>query len=125
MLRLALGRSAHTGKGSVEANQYQAQAMRTANAVLTDHDLLVNASLGLAGEVGEVCDLIKKHLMQGHALDHAKLTQELGDVLWYVALACDTLGLQMGEVMTANLAKLSRRYPEGFSVERSLQRVTE
>ena len=109
----------------MEANQYQAQAMRTANAVLTDHDLLVNASLGLAGEVGEVCDLIKKHLMQGHALDHAQLTQELGDVLWYVALACDTLGLQMGEVMTANLAKLSRRYPEGFSVERSLQRVTE
>jgi NTP pyrophosphatase (non-canonical NTP hydrolase) len=43
-------------------------------------------------------------------------------VLWYAALACDALGLSMGEVMAENIDKLRRRYPDGFSSERSLRR---
>lgn len=50
---------------------------------------------------------------------------ELGDALWYVALACDAPGLRLGDVMHENIEKLRRRYPDGFSSARSLQREAE
>lgn len=79
-------------------------------------------ALGLAGESGEVADLIKKHLGHGHSLDKGKLTKELGDVLWYIAVLSSEVGMSLEEVAEANLAKLRARYPEGFSTERSLNR---
>jgi hypothetical protein len=41
-------------------------------------------TLGLVGEAGEVCDLLKKHFGHGHPLDRQKLIAELGDVAWYL-----------------------------------------
>lgn len=95
--------------------------MRTA-APLDEQQRLLNAALGLCGEAGEFADTVKKAAFHGHTLDRAALHKELGDVLWYAALACDALGVQLGDVMTANIAKLQARYPEGFSSERSQQR---
>ena len=84
----------------MDANTYQELALRTA-AALEPRQRLLNAA---------------------HELDTAELQKELGDVLWYAALACNALGVQMGDVMEANIAKLRRRYPEGFSAERSRNR---
>ncbi len=106
----------------MEADEYQRQALRTLAGGLTPRERLTNAALGLSGEAGEFADTVKKHLFHGHPLEHDELIKELGDVLWYVALACDTLELPMSAVMEANIAKLRRRYPEGFSSERSRQR---
>ena len=75
--------------------------------------------LGLAGESGEVADAVKKHLYQGHTLDLPDMKEELGDVLWYVALACKCGGFSMSDLMRGNIEKLQRRYPDGFSAERS------
>lgn len=83
---------------------------------------LVNAALGLAGESGEFADLVKKFRYHGHTPDFDKLEKELGDILWYVAEACDALGLEMGMVARHNIMKLAERYPEGFSTERSVNR---
>lgn len=104
----------------MNANEYQLLAMRTAN----DGDL-VNAALGLAGESGEVADLIKKVEFQGHILDEDKLVEELGDVLWYVALAAETLGVPLEDIMRRNIDKLWSRYPAGFDPERSQHREEE
>jgi NTP pyrophosphatase (non-canonical NTP hydrolase) len=71
--------------------------------------------LGLAGESGEVADLLKKWLGHGHQRDLAKLTSELGDVLWYVAAIATACGLTMDEVAIYNEAKLKNRYPAGFT----------
>lgn len=109
----------------MDADEYQHLALRTEARDRARNERLLNAALGLAGESGEVCDLLKKHLMQGHALDETKLAEELGDLLWYVALACDTLELPLGVVMERNVAKLRRRYPDGFSSERSVNRKAE
>ena len=50
------------------------------------------------------------------------MIEELGDVLWYCAeLACG-LGVTLEEVAMKNIGKLRRRYPEGFSAERSINR---
>jgi NTP pyrophosphatase (non-canonical NTP hydrolase) len=78
--------------------------------------------MGLNGEAGECIDLLKKHLFQGHKLDKDKLTEELGDVLWYCAeLACG-LSVTLEEVAQRNIEKLKKRYPEGFDAERSINR---
>lgn len=106
----------------MNANEYQQLAMRTEAPDRTQRERLLNAALGLGGEAGEVADTLKKWAFHAHPLDEAGLRKELGDVLWYVALACDALGLQLGDVMAENVEKLRRRYPEGFSSERSLNR---
>ncbi len=85
-------------------------------------DRVVNAALGLSGESGEVCDLLKKHFGHGHELNEEKLAEELGDLLWYVAEMASAFGLSLGEIAAGNIAKLRKRYPEGFSQEASRNR---
>lgn len=101
--------------------EYQEKALRTANK-LTRSELILNGVMGLNGEAGECIDLVKKHLFQGHNLDERKLKDELSDVLWYVAIICEGLGITMDEVMQHNVEKLLRRYPNGFEAEKSINR---
>jgi NTP pyrophosphatase (non-canonical NTP hydrolase) len=106
----------------MDANEYQTLAMRTETPGRERRTRLINAALGLCGEAGEFADALKKAEFHGHTLDEAELQKELGDVLWYAALACDALGVSMGEVMAQNIEKLRARYPHGFSHERSKNR---
>lgn len=101
---------------------YQAYATKTQNKTLNYSTQIATLGLGIAGEAGEVADLIKKHLGHGHDLDWPKLREELGDVLWYVACLADRLGLSLSEVADANVEKLKRRYPDGFDSARSIHR---
>jgi len=71
-------------------------------------------ALGLGGETGEVLDIIKKVMGHSQALNVDKIGEELGDVLWYVAMLCTHLNLDMGEVAHNNLRKLQKRHPAGF-----------
>ncbi len=100
---------------------YQQEAMRTNNQTLKDH-MLINAALGLAGESGEVVDIIKKHEFQGHKLDELQVKLELGDVLWYVALMAEALETTIDELMDLNINKLRNRYSKGFSKKESRDR---
>ena len=101
--------------------EYQALAQRTSNAGKRS-DKLENACLGLAGECGEVCDIVKKALFQGHALDRAGLIEEAGDVLWYLAELAAGLGVSLEDMAVQNVMKLRRRYPNGFDAGRSRNR---
>lgn len=101
---------------------YQQQAGRTDPHAPGTRDALGNGALGLVGEAGEVAELVKKHLFHGHPIDKAAVTKELGDVLWYVARLAAALGISLGDVAVRNLDKLQRRYPNGFSHERSRNR---
>jgi NTP pyrophosphatase (non-canonical NTP hydrolase) len=87
--------------------------------------MIVWNAVGIAGEAGEVVDNIKKGIFHQHGLDENKVKEELGDLLWYVAGLCTQLGLDLDEVMVANIEKLQKRYPGGFSVEDSKNRHTE
>jgi NTP pyrophosphatase (non-canonical NTP hydrolase) len=80
-------------------------------------------ALGLCGESGEFADHIKKGLHHGHKIDRDYLTKELGDVLWYVAVAADKLGIALEAVANQNIEKLEKRYPDGFDEEKSRNRV--
>ena len=103
-------------------NEYQKLAMRTASDQ-TKEDLVTNGILGLNGESGELADLLKKHWFQGHKLDYDKLVDELGDVLWYCAILASGLEIGLEDAMEHNVDKLKKRYPDGFEVERSVNRV--
>lgn len=104
-------------------NEYQGRALAFASK---DGKTLACAALGLCGESGEFADMVKKWLYQGHGFDDAKAIEELGDVLWYVALACSLMGTTMNRVMAANLAKLQRRFPSGhFEAANSINRDAE
>lgn len=106
-------------------NEYQHQAMRTANKDLPADEKLLNAVMGMCGEAGEAIDLLKKHRAQGAALDIDRLAKEVGDCLWYIAEFAEASGISLAEIAQRNIAKLKARYPEGFSEERSNNRAEE
>ncbi len=103
-------------------NEYQKLAMTTLNPDLDKKDVLINGVMGLCGESGEVIDIVKKHLAQGHELDKEKIIKELGDVAWYMAEIATVLDVELEDVLTQNIEKLRKRYPEGFSTKKSIHR---
>lgn len=107
----------------MDINEYQNLAMRTLNRELSEREMLTNAVMGLCGESGEACDIVKKHLFHGHELDREALIKELGDVAWYLAEASESLGISLDEIFEKNIEKLKKRYPEGFSFEKSKNRT--
>jgi NTP pyrophosphatase (non-canonical NTP hydrolase) len=105
-------------------DEYQRLAARTMTSErgAMNRNGVCGDALGLAGEAGEVTDLLKKHLFHGHELDRAKLAAELGDVLWYVSALATHLGVDLSDVAAGNIAKLQARYPQGFNEADSIAR---
>ena len=85
---------------------------------------VLNGVLGLTGESGEFADIIKKWIFHQKELDIDHAKKELGDVMWYVAMICESFDWSLDEVMGMNIDKLIARYPigEGFTVERANHR---
>ena len=73
--------------------------------------------LGITGESGEVVEKWKKIVAYKSGVisaeDKAELSKELGDVLWYIALFADSLGLSLDDIAQQNLAKLADRQKRG------------
>lgn len=100
---------------------YAAEVQRTAG----DKNSLVMGALGLAGEAGEVVELVKKASYHDHDVQPFQYVHELGDVLWYVQYMCNQLGYTLKTLAQANTRKLRARYPEGFDPEKSRNRSEE
>lgn len=107
----------------MQANDYQKEAMKLLNPKLDNKDVLINGVMGLCGESGEVIDIVKKWLAQGHQLDKERMKSELGDVAWYLAETATALDVPLEQIFQANLDKLHKRYPQGFSTEDSANRA--
>src|SRR5882672_5319938 len=98
-------------------DDYQKQALTTAIVnpdPLMDKTILV---MGVAGEAGEVLEKWKKIVAykDGVITEEAKaeLGKELADVVWYIAVMAERLGLSFDELMEQNLAKLASRKNRG------------
>ncbi|NFD56103.1 nucleotide pyrophosphohydrolase [Clostridium botulinum] len=103
--------------------EYQEKALRTKGNYTDNIDQLINGVMGLNGESGEVIDIVKKYLYQGHSLNIDKLINELGDVQWYINLIADAINVDLEDVAKYNIYKLEKRYPKGcFRVEDSVNR---
>jgi NTP pyrophosphatase (non-canonical NTP hydrolase) len=105
----------------MNTTEYMKEVHRTCS-IKDQKDLLTLTALGIAGEAGEVVDTVKKVLYHSHELDISALCKEVGDLLWYTVLLCDTVGLTLDDVMQTNVDKLRRRYPDGFDPEKSRSR---
>lgn len=106
-------------------NQYQQWALSKMNGQAVNaipNGELINASLGLTGEAGEFADMAKKVIFHGHPITpelRMKMALELGDALWYIAIAADSIGFSLAFIADKNQEKLDRRYPYGFEEQRS------
>ncbi len=105
----------------MDLDLYQTEARRTRDDLEGD-ELRTLAALGIAGEGGEVVDLIKKAKYHGHTLSPEEVAKELGDLLWYLAAMADGIGWTLADVARLNVEKLRERYPDGFDSERSKNR---
>ncbi|MCU5187297.1 nucleoside triphosphate pyrophosphohydrolase family protein [Bacillus cereus] len=117
-----------------ELVQYQEAALRTWNTNQDFGGRVLNAALGLSGESGEVADIVKKAIFHGHGFDPAhcpgeedgnthKIALELGDILYYISIMSYEMGYTLEDIAQMNIAKLTKRYPDGFSREASQARV--
>lgn len=114
------------GQATLTLDQYQQLAARTAKPLPTLGEDLVHASLGITTENGEFSDVVKRHVIYGKDLgpvEAENLGEELGDILWYVSLAATKLNLSLGDIAKANVAKLSKRYPEKYTDQDALARA--
>lgn len=106
----------------MDINEYQKLAMTTLNHELSSKEILINGVMGLCGESGEAINIVKKHIAQGHDLDKEHLVKELGDIAWYLAETATALGISLETILQMNIDKLKKRYPDGFSSEKSKER---
>jgi NTP pyrophosphatase (non-canonical NTP hydrolase) len=106
----------------VDTSEFQRDAVSTIPKYVVGKMLLSAAVGGMVEEAAEVLGLMNKHLYQGHQLDQEAMVAELGDTLRYAAWVCSWLGYGMDEVMKINMERMAERYPNGFDVERSVNR---
>src|SRR5437764_5197754 len=101
---------------NVDFNSYQKEALRTdrvpAREGADDATSLIVPMLGLAGETGQLLSEYKKHLRDGeaHRLFKERVSEELGDLMWYVANVASKFGLSLDDVAVANLEKTRGRF---------------
>lgn len=108
----------------MDFKEYQKDVLRTADKVTlaTKDNMLLHGIIGANGETGELADLLKKNIFQGHSFDREHYIKECGDVLYYLALIAESLDTTLEEVAIINSKKRLERYPNGFSVDKSLYR---
>ena len=107
------------------ANEYQELAARTINMNLTPWGATQHALFGMASEVGELHGIYQKKIQHDTYFkeeDYEHMKKEVGDILWFVAEFCTVNDWDLEDIMQMNIDKLKARYPDGFSVEKSLHR---
>ncbi|MCG7628971.1 hypothetical protein MHM88_14260 [Epibacterium sp. MM17-32] len=78
----------------------------------------------LLGGAGDALDVVKRALFYGVELDEAKFGRHFGTMLLALQIMARDEGWDLTELQEANIAKLSRRYPEKFTTEAAVNRDT-
>lgn len=103
--------------------EYQILAMKTAKDMGSTKMNLIHGAMGVSSDAGELVDAIKKHTIYNKELDFDNVVEEIGDVLWFCALICNTVGTNLSVVMEANISKLAKRYPDKYTDEAAIARA--
>lgn len=98
-------------KDTMMLNEYQSDIEPL--ILTTGQTRLMENTLGLVGEAGEVAEKVKKLVRDGAMFSKQELTKELGDVLFYVAALASYLDTDLSEVADQNLSKLRDRQARG------------
>lgn len=113
----------------MKKDQYIIDACRTESPPTQEvHARLANsvrglhAAMGIATEAGELVDQFKKHIFYGKPLDRINLIEEVGDLMWYLALLADEYDFGFDQATKVNIDKLRARFPEKFADDQALYR---
>jgi NTP pyrophosphatase (non-canonical NTP hydrolase) len=74
---------------------------------------LVENTLGLVGEAGEVAEKIKKLIRDSSQFQNEEIMKELGDVVFYATALANIYGKGLQEVLELNIIKLDDRQKRG------------
>jgi NTP pyrophosphatase (non-canonical NTP hydrolase) len=97
-------------------NQFQEMCKKTAIVHDNKEKEIMTLGLGISGEAGDVAGCIKKTFSHGDD-QKSGIKENLGDTMWYVAMICNYFGWNVEDVLEENIAKLKKRYPDGFNVD--------
>jgi NTP pyrophosphatase (non-canonical NTP hydrolase) len=84
---------------------------------------LLHHTMGVVTESGELMDALKKNYIYKKPLDIINVTEEAGDLMWYIAGICRLTGISFETLCEININKLRKRYPNlQYSNEKALNR---
>lgn len=107
------------------ASQYQRKMKNFISDISCnpEQSQIIYAALGIAGEAGEFVEIIKKNVFHEKEFNKNHAIRELGDICWYVTLACNSLQISLEDVFQTNIDKLNARYSSGhFTVSEANNR---
>ncbi|MEI6755937.1 MAG: nucleoside triphosphate pyrophosphohydrolase family protein [bacterium] len=97
--------------------EYQKAALSTVISTDDPFKDMLHWVLGLNGEAGEVAEKLKKIIRDKNSViseqDKKEMAKEIGDVLWYIAVFANDLGVPLDEIAKTNLSKLKSRKDRG------------
>jgi NTP pyrophosphatase (non-canonical NTP hydrolase) len=98
----------------MKLSEYQRSALSSDKTGADAEKGLMVTLLGLAGETGSLLSEYKKWFREGDAYRpfSDQVSEELGDILWYLANLASKLNLDLGDVAQENLAKIEERWPK-------------
>jgi NTP pyrophosphatase (non-canonical NTP hydrolase) len=105
----------------MKLSEYQKLARRTEKPLPLEA-ALQHGILGILTEAGELADPIKKAVIYGSAMNNENIREEIGDLLWYIAVVANNLGIDLDSVAYENIAKLQARYPEKYTDQDAIER---
>ena len=84
---------------------------------------MLHMAVGISGEAGELLDAIKKIWVYETCPDWENITEELGDLLFYIQGMANILGIPLQVLIDQNMNKLTKRYPQGYTDQAAIARA--
>lgn len=94
--------------------EYQELCKNTAKSFENRNEEIADWGLGVAGEAGDLAGCIKKTFFHGNDQTQG-IRENIGDTMWYLAMICNFFNWDFDEILSENIAKLRKRYPQGFT----------
>ena len=76
---------------------------------------VIHGALGVSKEAGELLDCAYRHWNYGQPLNRENAIEECGDIEFYLHAFRNAAGITRDETLEGNIAKLRKRYPEGYT----------
>lgn len=100
----------------MDTQRYQAHVKRLFVKPVGDQTgQALHAAVGASTEAGELLDQMKKHWIYGKPLALDNVVEECGDILFYITAMLSVYGYTLDEAAEANIIKLEKRYPKGYT----------
>lgn len=105
----------------MDLKEYQKLCKLTARKGKDANEDLCNWGLGISGEAGDIASCIKKLVFHKNDSIKEGIKENIGDMMWYASMICNSLDWDLGKILEENIKKLKERYPKGFG-EKEAQR---